>query len=479
MDQKLRCTIKVLDEVNCRVDGLRSNHIEALRAKYGEFVEGYRWQPTFQLGRWDGKIYFFSDRGETYTKLLDEIVPLLVNFGYEINLDDQRLPAPTILDRIDENVFGLPDFKLRPYQVDVINALLSEGSGMAIMGTGAGKTSTVAALSLVLYLNGIQTIVVVPSTDLVNQTVEEFQKVLRAYDMVTVGAYSGSFKDIDHPIVVATWQSLQNAPHYVSGGADGKGFGAFIIDEAHGAKSNVLRDLVSVHGKHIAFRYGCTGTLPKPAVDKLTIRTIIGPVIREVPAKWLMDQGYLSKLTIHPIQTLDVNPDVPDYASERAYLTKHEDRNEALAIFIQQIREQHGNTMVLVNTQSLAQGRALLDLIEDSTYLDGGSESEVRQAAYELYNDHDNVLTIASMGIASTGLSIDRIFALVLLDAGKSFTKSIQAIGRGLRKKGDKTEVHVYDIHSNLKFAKKHFKERNGFYKEAEYNTAPLKKMKY
>jgi superfamily II DNA or RNA helicase len=187
----------------------------------------------------------------------------------------------------------------------------------------------------------------------------------------------------------------------------------------------------------------------------------------------------LSEIEIEPVETVDEDPDLPDYASERAYLTHHDDRNEALAAAIMEYRDKYGNTMVLVNTQSLAQGRAIANLIPGSVYLDGSSKSELRQEQYKQYADRDDMIVIASAGIASTGISIDRIFCLILLDPGKSFVKCIQAVGRGLRKKGDKFKVFVVDMYSKLKYGKKHWKERQGFYKEAGYPMLKVKKLKY
>jgi hypothetical protein len=334
------------------------------------------------------------------------------------------------------------------------------------------NTSMCAALSLVLYLNGLQTLLIVPSTDLVKQTVDEFKHHLSAYP-VGIGEYSGSKKDIDNPIVVATWQSLQNVPEYM------KYFNAVIVDEAHGAKATVIRDLINVHGKHISHRYGCTGTFPKGKCDQYALKLSIGTILKEIPARWLIEQGYLSEIEIEPVETVDEDPDLPDYASERAYLTHHDDRNEALAAAIMEYRDKYGNTMVLVNTQSLAQGRAIANLIPGSVYLDGSSKSELRQEQYKQYADRDDMIVIASAGIASTGISIDRIFCLILLDPGKSFVKCIQAVGRGLRKKGDKFKVFVVDMYSKLKYGKKHWKERQGFYKEAGYPMLKVKKLKY
>lgn len=466
------CTIHVEDEVHCRIAGLREEDMMVLWEKFGIFVDGYFHMPQYQLRRWDGKIRFFEKNGQTYTKLLDEIIPYLVKWNYDININDLRKQAPVITDRVDENFFGLETIKMRPYQVEVVNALLSEGSGFAICATGAGKTLICSALSMVLYLNGLQVLVIVPSVDLVNQTVNEFKHHLQKYEM-TIGEYSGSKKDLDHPIVVATWQSIQGVPHYMSE------FSAVIIDEAHGAKAKVIQDLINVHGKHISHRYGCTGTFPKPLTDQYTLKSSIGTIVKEVPAKWLIEQGYLAEIQIDLIETIDEDPQLPDYSAERSYLTQHTERNEAISRYIELLRNTYGNTLVLVNTSSLPQGREIADMIDGAVYLDGGSKTNLRQEQYAKYATQDGMIIVASAGIASTGISIDRIFCLVLLDTGKAFVKCIQSVGRGLRKKGDKTKIRVVDIGSKLKHAKKHAKERKKYYQEAGYPTNPIKKLKY
>jgi superfamily II DNA or RNA helicase len=83
---------------------------------------------------------------------------------------------------------------------------------------------------------------------------------------------------------------------------------------------------------------------------------------------------------------------------------------------------------------------------------------------------------IATFGIASTGISIDLIHHLVLVDAGKAFTRVIQSIGRGLRRGKGKTKVFVSDIFSQLKWSKKHWRQRLDFYREAEYPTRKIEK---
>lgn len=467
------CTIHVHDEVNCRVDGLQPQDLQVIWEKFGIFVDGYFHMPAYQLRRWDGKIRFFDKNGKTYTKLLDEIVPYLDTWGYEVKLEDHRVQAPVITDRIGEEFFNLDDgWKLRPYQVEVVNALLSEGSGFAVCATGAGKTSMCAALATVLYLNGLQVLVIVPSSDLVTQTVDDFRDKLRMYP-ITVGEYSGSDKDIDHPIVVGTWQALQNVPHYM------QFFQAVLVDEAHGAKANVIKDLLNNHGKHISHRYGFTGTFPKPKADQYNLKASIGQIIREVTARWLIDHGYLAEIEIIPVETVDEDPDLPDYASEQAYLAKHGERTAAIAAFIAEKRAELGNTLVLINQQKLQQGREMAEMIDGAVYMAGETKKDFRREYYDRFDTNDHECGVLSAGIAAVGIDIPRIFCGALVDAPKSFVKCIQGVGRTLRKADDKNRVVVFDVYSKLKYSKKHWRERKKYYAEAEYPVSDTIKLRY
>ena len=419
--------------------------------------------PAYKMGRFDGKIRFFDASNKTYVRLLDKIVPDLVEWGYDIDIVDNRKPTMPPVFQVTEDMFshielGGHPFKLRPYQVADANSLLDAGSGFCIGGTGYGKTSLTAAMSHVLAEAGNKVITIVPSSDLVDQTAEWY--ALLGLD---VGIYSGDTKDIDHKHVVATWQALQYNPSLM------RDFTALIWDEAHGCKASVGQKLINEYGSHIAFRFGVTGTFPKPEVDQMALFSSIGPIVCETPAAWLIENGYLSKVEIQPIELNEtyVIEEFPDYSSEKAFLSKSPARMEVIADIIISQCAKHGNTLVLVN--SIPFGQKLASLIKGAVFLYGDSAKDLRKEHYEMFETEDDLIVIASSGIASTGISIDRVFCLCLIDPGKSFIKIIQSIGRGLRRGRDKDSVFVFDIHSKLKWAKKHWKDREKHCKEAGY----------
>ncbi len=470
-----KLTIKILNEVKCSITGLLTDHLRELYNIYGIEKKGAKFMPKFKMGLWDGKIRFFSTKGETYTRLLPDIVDYLEATGcYEIDLIDDRNQIPFYQGEIDENFMmdtALVQVKLRDYQVEMVNLCLKETSGFLESCTGSGKTLTCAALAKALYQLNQRTIIIVPSGDLVEQTAETFEMCGLPY-----GTYSGGSKNLDPPITVATWQALQYAPEIL------RKYNAFIVDECHTLTGQVLKDLINEYGGHIGYRFGVTGTFPPDEVDKFACHASIGQILYQLPAWKLIEAGYLAKIRIQPVEIQDKkklnSQEFPDFDIERKYLTTSQERLELIAEDLQSTINQYGNSLILVG--DVEQGKRLQQLIPNSTFLYGDNKIKERQRAYKRFEEEDDVIVIATMKIASTGISINRIFFLGLVDINKSFTKVIQAIGRGLRKAHDKDEVFAKDYYSSLKYSKKHFSsERKKFYTEARYPIEPTIKIKH
>lgn len=484
------CSIHLQDEVNCTITGLHPDHVAYLYEHYARFAPNYYFNPKFKLGQWDGRIRYFHKTGKTYINLLDEIVPKLKGLKYNVNLDDQRQTTPIIPELVDKDIFNhitepesQTQWEMRPYQVELINALITAGGGVGIAGTGSGKTSCCAALAK-MYENvgNIRTLIIVPDKNLTDQTHAEY-----AFFGIDVGQYSGEKKDTGHKHIVSTWQALKNNPTMLHD------FGMVIVDECHGLRGNVLQDLLINHGKHIMYRFGVTGTLPKAETDAMAVKIAVGPVRYTIPAHELIEQGYLATLHIDVVQLetdlrsqyqehlqeLDQSEQqptykqfkqhyFPDWTSEKSFLQADTKRQEWIAEYIEMKRDQNkGNVLCLVN--GVRFGKKLSKMIEGAHFIYGQDKMAARKKIYDLFNDNDNIVVIATVNIASTGLNIRRIFNLMYIDVGRSFIRTIQTIGRGLRKAHDKDSVHVSDICSDLKYSKRHLTERIGFYKEAQY----------
>lgn len=479
---KTRITLKILDEVNVVFIGLRQEDTHYLVQKYALFAKDYRFMTKFKLGIWDGKIQFFKNSGKTYLHLLSEILPYLSKQGYSIKLVDKRLKFTVELDEIDEFYFKDHGITLGDHQRDAINKLTQNGGGIFIGGTGSGKTICAAALCKLYYeeLN-LRTIVIVPTSDLIDQTIEEFSQFIDS-----VGEYSGTKKETSQSCVVSTWQALKNNKAILSK------FQVAIVDEAHSVRGEVLRDMLNTHGSNICVKIGVTGTLPNEEIDAMCVRITLGEVVQKTTAKELIECGWLATPTLKIFQLEEDVTDeydeyktltrdipimtyakfkqnlFPDFVSEKKHIQSHKLRLEYLVSEVSELRRMDkGNTFILVN--GVVFGKKLAKHIPNAYFVYGKDEKAARKKIYELYKENDDIVVISTFQLASTGLNIKRIFNLLLVDGGKSYIQIIQSIGRGLRKAHDKDEVYILDICSDLKYARRHLSERMAHYKAEGY----------
>lgn len=467
------CILTIKDEVNIRFEGLDVNTRRKLSDAMQYFIPHAVYSPAYKLGRWDGTISYCDIGGRSYINLLDKLIPIVMENGYEITVDDQRETFNFQFDEIDEDSYkshkwptGHPmegePIVPRAHQIEIINSLLTNLQSVAIAATGAGKTLITAILSHKVEKYG-RSIVIVPSKDLVTQTEEDYINM-----GLDVGVYFGDRKELGKTHTICTWQSLEalmrsDDKEVIE--SIQKDLVCVMCDETHKAKADCLRKLLTGMFANVPIRWGMTGTLPEEDYEKVVIQAVIGEVVTTVDAKHLQDVGVLSNLHIHVKQLHDAGQ-WDNYQSELSYLTTNPPRIKYFSGMIEEI-SQSGNTLILVDR--IKTGEMLAEYLPDAVFLDGRVKSKDRKVEYDEVKEVDGKVIIATYGIASTGLNINRIYNLILFEAGKSFVRVIQSIGRGLRKAVDKDHVDVYDVTSSAKFSKRHLTKRKKFYKEQQY----------
>lgn len=220
-------TLRLTDEVNCRFIGMEKDDVKSLHEEFAVLTPNFYFTPAYRLGKWDGKIKFFSLRGTTYIHLLEKIVPRVRKLGYKIKILDGRKGLQTTPEPIDKNYYSqIPDVHtgnptiFRDYQVEIVNTLIKEGNGIAVAATASGKTLCAAALCDLYGKHNLRTLTIVPDKNLIVQT-----RGVYLHYQLDVGEYSGERKDLSHTHIVSTWQSLQNNPAIM------KLFQVVIVDE--------------------------------------------------------------------------------------------------------------------------------------------------------------------------------------------------------------------------------------------------------
>ena len=482
-------TLQILDEVNIRFTDLdvvcRRKMVQAL-----EFILPYaRHTPAYKLGRWDGKMSFCDIGGRSYVNLLDKLLPIVQQYGYEVEIDDQRISGENFeFELVEEDSYshicwpkGHPyagdPILIKEHQLEVINSYLENITGINIAPTGSGKTLITAILSHKVQPYG-RSIVIVPTKDLVTQTEDDYINM-----GLDVGVFFGDRKEYRKTHTICTWQSLESLAKKskehdleIDINAFFEGVVCVIVDEVHKAKADVLRRLLSTYLCNAPIRWGLTGTMPEEEADKVGVVACIGPLLGKINTKELQDLGILAQLHVNIWQMQDLGEAAfTNYQAELKWLTTSQARLKFLAKEIITMSDS-GNTLILVDR--VQTGEMLQSLIPDSIFVSGKMKSKARKEEYKEVQEVDGKVIIATYGVASTGINIVRIFNLVLFEAGKSFVRVIQSIGRGIRVAPDKDFVNVYDVCSNCKFSKRHLTKRKKFYTEAQYPFS-IKKVDY
>jgi len=100
---------------------------------------------------------------------------------------------------------------------------------------------------------------------------------------------------------------------------------------------------------------------------------------------------------------------------------------------------------------------------------------EDREYIRKIVEKQKKSIIVASSGVFSQGINIQRIHNIILASPMKSLIRNKQSIGRGTRLGHDKTKVTIYDIVDNFEyngrsnFALEHFFERLKIYTGEEF----------
>ena len=473
-----KCKIVVADEVNVKIIGLELSERKTLMKMFEHEIPGARYLPSVRLGRWNGKVSYFSLGGSTYVNLLEEIIPVIDNAGYDIELEDTREYSTNFtFNSISDNTFehknwpaghpvaGTPII-LRDYQITLINNFLSNPQCLQEIATGSGKSIMTAVLSYSIEQYG-RSIIIVPNVSLVTQTEKDYINL-----GLDVGVYYGGRKEIGHKHTICTWQSLNILLKNTKAGTSELTINEFlenvvcvIVDEVHQAKAEALKTLLTGAMSQIPIRWGLTGTIPKAKFESQALFVSLGPVINKLAASTLQEKGVLAKCHVNIIQLQD-KVEFSNYQSELKHLLEDATRLDVIAHRIHSLKVT-GNTLVLVDRVNA--GKELVNRIPDAVFISGDTKAQVRQEEYDKVSINSGLVLVATYGVAAVGINIPRIFNVVLIEPGKSFVRVIQSIGRGIRKAEDKDFVNIWDITSSCKFAKRHLTKRKEFYRESNY----------
>ena len=464
--------VKKFNESFLKVWSDEAGILYELNDYFSFMVDGYKFQPKFKAGIWDGRISLYNLSKKTlYCGLFSELQEFCQTRGYSIEIENSPaygLPneeANVSLDDAKEFVDSLnlhsrgEKLEIRDYQYSAVQIALNHKRQIILSPTGSGKSAIIYSITRYLVDDEFRVLIVVPNTTLIHQMKNDFKDYSseNGFDVEsnTHIIMAGKDKKTDKMICISTWQSLMHQePSWFNQ------YNAVLIDEAHQARAMELSKLME-KCTDLAYRFGFTGSLDNSKTNKMVIKGLFGPITKVTTTRKLMDDGQLSDLRIKSI-VLDYSKETKslvkkfDYQKEIDFLCQHDRRNK----FIRNLAlSLEGNTLILYNYIE-KHGDLIHDLLKEKVgdrklyYIHGEVEAEDRDAVRAIVENSNNAIILASVGTFSTGVNIRKLHNIIFASPTKSVIRVLQSIGRGLRLSDGKEYCTLYDIMDKLSNSK-------------------------
>jgi len=466
-----------VDNINCVLTKSKSSERDFVEETLSFWVSGAEYSQAYRKGYWDGYRRLYRRGARNFLSgLLPLVAKACAGGNITLSIIDRRdrpkraistnLSTESWVSLLESSGIRNPSYARCKLQVDGIKTILHNrfgdlrwSRGIIQLPTGTGKTILAAGLIQTLY--DLPSLFLVDRKDPLWQTKEVFEKLFDD----KIGIIGDGKLDIQHH-TVATVQSVSNALKSSRPFARYLGtIGLLVVDECHKvANNNYLKVIRNIPAY---FRIGLSATaLERESVDTLYLIGALGDVIYELSSQEAVKRGFLAKPIVRFIQIKEPvinthaiysgNVEERQQAARENYqevyrvgVVENETRNKRIIRFTKKAFEKGYPTMVLV--RSLYHGRALTRNIRKSLpeavveYLSGADASIRRRETTRRFRSGKVDVLIAST-IFDEAVDIPNIRYLILAGGGKSPIKSIQRIGRGMRKKKGENILRVIDF---------------------------------
>ena len=432
---------------------------------------------------WDGTIRLYSpSTGALYHGLVDHLQTWANEKQYSVQYEKNDWYG----DIVDDNKFvSLPAVKVfmdkiskikpRDYQYRAVYEALKNNRRLLLSPTGSGKSLMIYSIVRYYTATAKKILIVVPTTSLVEQMVNDFISYGWNANNFVHKIYSGKDKTTDKPIIISTWQSIYKFPKRYFDDID-----CVIGDEAHLFKSKSLTGIMTkLH--NAKYRFGFTGTLDGSKTHKWVLEGLFGSYEQVTKTEELIKSGYLSKFRIKVLLCKHAPQYFDTYHDEMEYLVEHKGRNNLIKNLVKDIE---GNTLVLFNYIE-KHGTPLYELINTNVddarkvfFVHGGTDVEDREEVRQITETESNAVIVASYGTFSTGINIKRLHNIIFASPSKSRIRNLQSIGRVLRKGEGKDIATLYDIADDIggqNYTLKHLNERVNIYNDENFKYEVIK----
>lgn len=439
--------------------------------------------PSYQSRKFVPRLYSITPAGAFQVGMWNEIehyirslnIPVKINISKEFK--EQFTPSTGITE-----ISKIERFNYYDYQEDTLNEFVKNGRGIGLLATGAGKALIAGGLckTFLDHYPNFKILIIVPNVSLLNQLYYSFIDEF-GIDCVTRWG-DGKLPDLTQNILIANSQILTSdvkATLAVVGKYD-----VLIFDEVHTINEKKNKISKVVHNIPTPFKFGLTGTLPDSIMAGWNVIGKIGPIVYEKSSYELRKQGSITDVKIKmvlcqhermPVFQTGPNP-TDKYNAEYDYVINYSPRNNVVKKICDKLV---GNILIVVDRLDYI--TTLRDLLSGGDkkvfVITGETPTDERTEIQNIIDREDGIICIAMSKCFSTGISVKNLHYAIFAYMGKGGVKTVQTIGRTLRKHSSKEMAVIFDMADNLEYSLNHARERIKIYKDQkiEYTITKIK----
>jgi superfamily II DNA or RNA helicase len=469
-------------------------------------IHNFYFHPLVKKKLWDGNICFIEKKGGAWKVpigLWREVLQIGEDYAIEIEINglDKIVNNDLTLEEYTEwvneffagGIGGDPEKMPRDYQIETAWKLIKYRYSISEVATSSGKTLISFMIFAYLKQKGLirKFLMIVPSTNLVFQGSEDFED----YGLHKLGSKiqqigGGSKLREGCDVIIGTFQSLVKQDQEFFEEAD-----LVFVDEAHHTNSMSIKKIVA-QCMHSRWRFGLTGTLTKRGTaDYLTIQQFLGPLIVEISPSFLFDNNYATPVSIKIVVMDWLEKEFKDkladlklnnnnlegnevYNLERKLVVESKKRLNYVVDFMSKTSK---NSLVLFQSVKDEYGKQIWNLLREKNnekevfYVDGDTSEGLREEYKSRMASGNNKILIATYGTFSTGISINNLHNIFLVESYKSEVLIKQSLGRGMRQMEGKEKVNIIDFVDDFSSPKyqnylmKHSEARIQIYKNESF----------
>lgn len=474
--ESLKIVIDKYNEVYIKVHCDDTGVLYELSDYFTFAVPNAKFTPKFRNKMWDGKIRLFN----LMTRLLyGGLAPYIEKFANERGyLVEYTYSTGAVNFSLEEARQFCNKLELthqpRDYQLEAFVHAIRHRRSLLLSPTASGKSFIIfVTMMYVLSRTKGKCLIVVPTISLVSQMATDFASYNSQAADICHKITAGESKDTNKRVVVSTWQSIYKQPK--------KWFEQFDIvigDEAHSFKAQSLTGIMCKLEK-CAYRLGFTGTLDGTQTHKLVLEGLFGKVNAVTTTATLIEQKHLADFKIKGIVLSYPEADRKAmvkvvYKDEIDWLVRNPYRNAFIKNLALSLK---GNTLILFQFVE-KHGKVIYSQLagrQNVYFVSGDTDADVREDIRRIVETQNDAIIVASYGTFSTGVNIKNLHNVVFSSPSKSRTRTLQSIGRGLRKSDTKTTATLYDIADDLSWKSRdnytlmHFRERVKMYTQEKF----------